>query len=89
MGVAKGGSIMAVAGQVTKDTYGLFLIDLENRRMSVYQWLPDSRTLQLMACRNYTFDLKLDDYNTKPSPREMRDIAERARSVESPATAPK
>jgi hypothetical protein len=88
VGLAKGAGVMAVAGQVTRDTYGIFLIDLENRRIGVYQWLSDNRSLRLMASRNYTFDLKLDEYNTEPSPRAIKDIVDKARPIDSPATRP-
>ena len=69
--------ITAVAGQVTSDSYGLYLIDTENGTMAVYQWLPGIRKLRLMAARNYEFDLKLDEYNSDdPSPSEIKQLVE-------------
>ena len=69
--------ITAVAGQVTSDSYGIYLIDTENGTMAVYQWLPNVRKLRLMAARNYGFDLKLDEFNSDdPSPRDIRQLVE-------------
>ena len=88
-GSAASGSVLAVAGQVTRDTYGLYMVDLDNRTICVYQWLAKSRKLRLMAARTYTYDRELDEYNTEPSPRDIRDLVRKARRLEGPATRPK
>jgi len=69
--------ITAVAGQITNDSYGIYLIDVENATIAVYQWLPNVRKLRLMAARNYEFDLQLDEFNSDdPSPREIKQLVE-------------
>lgn len=88
VGSAADGRVLVVAGQVTRDTYGLYLVDLDNRTICIYQWLPGSRKLRLMAARTYTYDRELDEYNTEPSPREIRDLVRKARRLEGPATRP-
>ena len=71
------GDIFAVAGQVTSDSYGIYLIDANNATIAVYQWLPNVRKLRLMAARNVKFDLQLDEYNSdEPSPREIKQLVE-------------
>ena len=64
-GASAGGGILVVAGQVTSDSYGLYLVDTKNTTMAVYQWVPRTNKLRLMAARNYAFDLQLDDYNNE------------------------
>ena len=72
--VGAAGEIVVVAGKVTAETYGLYLVDLKHGTISVYQYLSSKRKLRLMAVRRYTFDTQLDDYNTEPAPREIRDL---------------
>jgi len=78
---ASAGNIIAVAGQVTSDSYGLYLFDRESNIMTVYQWVPGAQKLRLLAARNCTFDLQLDDYKTEPPPKEIRRIVREARSL--------
>lgn len=80
-GVASGDSVLVVAGQITRDSYGLYLVDLESKSICVYQWLGGPRKLRLMAARSYVFDRKLDEYNTEPSPREIKELVEQARRL--------
>jgi hypothetical protein len=90
---AKPGGMFAVAGQVTKDTYGLYVVDPDNSTICVYQWLsdgPKSGKLRLMASRNFTYDRQLDEYNTEPPVREIKGYVEEFRrlSTTSPASQP-
>jgi len=68
--------VIAVAGKVTAESYGLYLVDLKNGTISVYQYLSSKRKLRLMAVRNFTFDVRLDDYNTEPSPRDIQKLVQ-------------
>lgn len=78
--------VFVAAGQVTADSYGLYLIDRRNRTICVYQWLPQTRKLRLMAARTYAYDIRLDDYNTEISPREVRElVTQQRRMSETPA----
>jgi len=70
------GHVVAVAAKVTAETYGLYLIDLKHGTISVYQYLTSQRKLRLMAVRNFTFDVQLDEYNTEPPPREIRKLVQ-------------
>jgi hypothetical protein len=75
------GQVLAVAGQITGDTYGLYLVDLERGIITMYQWAPKERKLRLLAARNFSYDLQLDEYNTEPSPKEIRDIVGQSRRL--------
>ena len=81
------GGVLLVAGQVTSDSYGLYLVDTQSRTICVYQWIPATRKMRLMAARNYGFDLQLDDYNNEKdtSPAEIRKLVEQQRRLGAPA----
>jgi len=76
----KEASVFALAGQLTRDNYGIFLVDSASGTMAVYEWVPDraqGRKLHLVAARNFTFDLQLDDYNnSEPLPRDVRALVQ-------------
>ena len=76
-----GGGLFAVAGQVSSGTYGVYILDAENGTMALYEWLPSVRKLRLLASRNFTYDLQLDEYNTLPSPGEIKDLVEQSRRL--------
>jgi len=77
-GTGSAGQIIAVAGQLSPDSYGLYLVDLKNGTISVYQYTTKTRSpqLRLLAARNLTFDVQLDEYNTEPSPREIKKLVQ-------------
>jgi hypothetical protein len=79
--VGQSGQIIAVAGKITPETHGLYLIDLKNGTVSVYQYLSGSHKLRLMASRNYTFDVQLDEYNTEPPVKDIRKLVQEHKRV--------
>lgn len=89
-GTASGAKVVAVAGKVTPETYGLYLLDLEHGTICIYQYLPATRKLRLMAARTYVFDRKLEDYNNAaPTPREVKRLVEQQRSLQTAPAQPK
>ena len=87
-GAAGGESVVVVAGQVTRDSYGLYLVDKGNRTICVYQWLPSTRKLRLLAARTYVYDSRLDQYNTEPDPLEIKKLSDQARRLDKAADNP-
>jgi len=75
------GKVFAVAGQITGDTYGLYLVDLENGTICLYEYVGRERRLWLRAARTFRADLKLDAYNTQPSPEEVSKMVSEARRL--------
>lgn len=73
--------LFAVAGQITRDSYGLYLVDVERGTVCVYQYMATSRKLHLRAARNITFDVQLDAYNTQPPPQEIKKLVEQHRRL--------
>ncbi len=72
----QGSGIIAVTGQITKDTYGVYLVDTDAETICVYQYVAPSKILRLLASRTFTFDMMLDAYNTEPSPRQIRGLVD-------------
>ncbi|HNX27264.1 MAG TPA: hypothetical protein PKK48_07640 [Phycisphaerae bacterium] len=78
--------VYIVAGQISSNTYGLYLVDYENQTICVYQYSPGDRKLRLMSARTYRFDVNLDEFNTSdPTPREVRDLVGRQHRLAMPA----
>jgi len=80
-GSSADGSIIAVSAQLTADSYGVYLLDTRRGTMAVYQYQPTKRTLRLMAARNYGFDTRLEEYNTEPSPNEIRQLVQQQKRL--------
>ena len=60
-------------------------MDLEYGTICVYEWVPQTRKLRLMAARTYLFDRQLDEYNTELSPKEIKKlVAQQQRLDEAP-----
>jgi len=71
----KKNSVFVVAGQISHETYGLYLVDYENKAIAVYKYVDRNRSLELRAVRTYRFDVQLDEYNTsKPLPRDVKKL---------------
>lgn len=90
-GAGSGGpGVYIVAGQISSNTYGLYLVDYDNQTICVYQYSPGDRKLRLMSARTYRFDVKLDEFNTfDPTPREVRDLVSRQRRLTMPQSGDK
>jgi hypothetical protein len=72
-----GETVFVAAGQISGETYGLYLVDYENKTICIYEYVPQDRRLRLRAARTYRFDAQLDEYNTdQPLPREVKDLVE-------------
>ena len=94
-GAGQGGmsGIFAVAGQITRDTYGLYLVDTQKGTICLHQYVPGTRKLHFRAARNVTFDLMMDSYNTELPPHEIKQLIEQHRrlkaNTDKEPTAPK
>ena len=85
--------LFAVAGRITSDTYGLYLVDAQRGSVVVYEYLPARQPAQsrlvLRAARTVVYDLQLESYNTEPSPMEIAELVRQARSISDKAGPPK
>jgi len=74
--------IFALTGQISRDSYGLFMIDTDAGTVWVYQYLPGNRQLRLVAARSFVHDRHIEDYNSdNPSPAEVAQWVQRARKL--------
>lgn len=89
---AQKNGFFAVSGQLTRETYGLYLVDSNNGTIVTYEYAPvkgiNQYKLRLVAARNVAFDLRLDDYNTIPQPREIKAIVEQNPRLNTATTQP-
>ena len=81
--------MFAVAGQISPNTYGLYLVDPQRGGLAVYEYVPAERRLHLRAARAFSYDLQLESYNTEPSPGEVADMVNQARRLSETTTAPR
>ncbi len=78
---AGGGKVFAIAGQVSANSYGVYLVDLEKSTICLYEYVGRDRRLWLRAARTFHADLQLDSYNTLPSPDEISKMTTEARRL--------
>ncbi len=55
--------LFAFTGQLDKNSYGVYMMDVDNRTLWCYQYLPTTRKMRLVAARSFDFDRYLEDYN--------------------------
>jgi hypothetical protein len=73
----RGGDVIPIAWY-TDERSMVAIVDPEQRVMSVYEVDRDSGAISLRSVRNFTWDLRLEEFNSKPpSPREIRAMVER------------
>ena len=80
-GAAGGGKVFGIAGQVSADSYGVYLVDLEKGTMCLYEYVARDRRLWLRAARTFQADVQLDSYNTMPPPKEVSKMVAEARRL--------
>ncbi len=74
-GAARGGMTVMPA-QMTVNTYGCFVLDADHQTLTAYQFLPGEKDLKLVAARDVQYDRQLTDFNTAPSPTDVRHLVE-------------
>jgi hypothetical protein len=87
---AQANGVLLVAGQVAADSYGFYLVDTTTSTICVYQWMPATKKLRLLASRYYGYDLRLEDYNNEreTAPDEIRRLIESQRRLGVTTTRP-
>jgi len=83
---ASSGGLLVVPSALSRESYGVYLVDPQQGRICLYEYQAARRQLRLLAVRNFTYDLRLNEYNTDPSPSEMRELAEQLERPKAPAT---
>ncbi len=74
--------IFAFTGQLDKNSYGVYMMDVDNRTLWCYQYLPATRKMRLVAARSFDYDRYLEDYcNDGPTKEEVKGILDDQRRI--------
>lgn len=55
--------IFAFSGQLSKSTYGIFMVDVDAMTLWAYEYQPEKRCLRFAAARTWRYDRYLENYN--------------------------
>ncbi len=71
--VSSGGArgVFAFSGQLSKGTYGVYLVDVDAATMWAYEYLPQKGCLRLAAARTWRYDRYLENHNVCDLPPEI------------------
>jgi hypothetical protein len=72
--IAGGGGLFVMPAQLTRDTWGCYLMDVDRGTLCVYKYYDGSKQLQFVASRNFTNDTRLANYNTTPPPADIAEL---------------
>lgn len=61
MGGARG--VFAFSGQLSKGSYGVYMVDVDAMTTWVYEYLPQKGCLRLAAARTWRYDRYLENHN--------------------------
>lgn len=63
--------VFAFTGQLTKSTFGVYLVDVDAMTMWTYEYEPARSCLRLVSARTWRYDRYLENYNTCNLPPEV------------------
>jgi len=63
--VSSGGSrgVFAFSGQLSKSTFGIYMVDVDAMTLWAYEYQPEKRCLRLAAARTWRYDRYLENHN--------------------------
>lgn len=80
--IAGGAGVFVMPGQLSSNTWGCFLLDVDAQTLCIYQYSGGDRELRLVAARGFRYDRRLMNYNTeKPSPLEVKALLEKEQNA--------
>lgn len=78
--IAGGAGIFIMPGQFSTNTWGCYLLDVDQQTLAAYQYLPGDKNLRLVAARNFQYDRRLKNFNTAPDPQEINTLVQKEAS---------
>jgi hypothetical protein len=82
-GLAEGGEMYVMPGQIASNLWGVWLLDVERQTLIAYQYTKGARALELIAARDVRYDRQLDDFrNASPTPDDVRRLLEREQNAD-------
>ena len=79
--IAGGGGVFIMPSQLSRDTWGCYLIDVDRQNLIVYDYQPGTNKLKLRAARSYKYDRNLHDLSTEPPTEEVRRTFEKEQNM--------
>jgi len=79
--IAGGAGVFVMPGQFKENVWGCYLLDVDAKTLCAYQYYPGEKKLRLAAARSYRSDVKLENYNTDPSPDEIKSLVEKQQAA--------
>ena len=79
--IAGGGGVFIMPSQLSRDTWGCYLIDVDRQNLVVYDYQPGIHKLTLRAARSYKYDRNLHDLSTEPPTEEVRRLWEKEQNM--------
>lgn len=70
--IAGGGTIYLMPAQFSLNTFGCYLMDIDKQTLCAYQFFPGEKQLRFVAARQFSFDLRIKNFNTIPDPQDIR-----------------
>ncbi len=85
MPIAGGAGLFVVPAQFSANTWGCYVMDVDSQTLCAYQFFPGDKYLHFIAARNFRYDRQLPDFNTQPSPDEIKQLVEKKQQGNAPA----
>jgi len=63
--------VFAFSGQLTKGTYGVYLVDTDSMTLWVYEYLQQKGCLRLAGARTWRYDRYLENHNVCDLPPDV------------------
>jgi hypothetical protein len=78
--IAGGANLYLMPAQFTQTTWGCYVLDIDAQSLCAYRYRPtnDGSDLQLVAVRKIAYDRKLTNFNTSPTPAEVKQLVDQA-----------
>ena len=85
--IAGGGGVFLMPAQFSDHVWGCYLMDIDKQTLVAYSCSGSPPQLRLTAARNFSYDLRLKNYNTeKPWPDEVKKLWQKQQEMERAAT---
>jgi len=72
--IAGGSGVFVMPAQLTRDTWGCYLMDVDRGTLCVYKYFDGAKKLEFVAARSFASDSRLANYNTAPSPQDVAEL---------------
>ena len=73
--------VFAFTGQLTKNSYGVFMVDVDAYTLWCYEYSTSKNMLRLVAGRDWRYDRYLRKFSTEPMPDVIQQMVEDERAA--------